>query len=68
MEIPTQPNLTSFKFFKIIEEDAAITLQAEVNRGWSLIAVGVKRIAGDYDGDQFRDEFIYMLGRNDPEP
>ena len=60
------PDLTQFKFFKTIEDDATNLLQYEINHGWSLISVGVKRNSADYDDGQFRDEFIYVLGRNDP--
>lgn len=60
------PDLTKFKFFKTIEDDATNLLQHEINQGWALIVAGVKRNTADYDGEAFRDEFIYVLGRNDP--
>ena len=64
----SETNLTEFRHFRTIEDDGCLLLQAEVDRGWSLISVGVKRNSDDYDGDQFRDEFVCLLGRNDPEP
>ena len=64
--MPNSPDLTQFKVFTTIEDDATNKLQQYINHGWSLISVGVKRNTEDYDNGQFRDEFIYVLGRAEP--
>ena len=50
---------------RTIEDNATNLLQHEINHGWALVSVGVKRNTADYDDGAFRDEFIYVLSRND---
>ena len=64
--MPENPDFTAFAEYQTIEDDGANLLQDAINQGWRLVSVGIKRNSHDYENGEFRDEFIYLVGRVAP--
>jgi len=66
MNIPTNTDLTKFVEFDRIIVTHEWDLTSRAKLGWKLIAIGIQRPAADEDGS-FTDDFVAILGREEPE-